>query len=249
MPPVSEHVPTLHGSALAAGLAHPEYAAAAGTALIAAFAHWAITAFPARKRLTWTVDLDMPVGLVPGRSPGTDWTVTVAEDDLGLADLDPEDVTDGWLVLVSVTNTGFTTVRGADFAVPLAFRFPGREVCDARISPDPATLRSGIQPPDLPAAIDEPGRSTVAGISRAPGVVIGRELLLYRNSAFILRALLRGKRARSLPPVSQEGSLRGGTIAAARPDNSPASRWATACAAAPVLLAAVLLGMLLSVGN
>ena len=245
MPASHEPMPALPGTALAAGLAHPGYAAV-GAALIAAVAGWAVTAFPARKQITWAVDLDMPVGLAPGRSPGTDWTVIFAEHGLRLADPDPDDATEGWFVLVTVTNTGLAPVRGGDFRAPLAFRFPGREVCDARICPGPASLRSGRQPSLPPAVIDDPGRRTAGGSSRAPGVALGRELLLNRNGVLTLLALLRGTPVRGLPPVSQEGSLPGGTIVAAHPDGPPASRVGTACAAAAVLLAAVLLGMLLA---
>ena len=86
---------------------------------------------------------------------------------------------------LTVTNTGLTPVRGQDFHVPLAFQFPGRGVCDARIYHDPGSLRSGRQLPALPAATGDPGRRTGAGSGRSPGVVLGRELL-HRNGAFTL---------------------------------------------------------------
>jgi hypothetical protein len=88
----------------------------------------------------------MPVGLAPGRSPGTDWTVIFAEHGYTLAGPDPDEATEGWLVLATVTNTGLTPVHGRDFRVPLAFRFPGREVCGAPCLPDPASPRSGRRP-------------------------------------------------------------------------------------------------------
>jgi hypothetical protein len=180
-------------------------------------------AFPARKRITWAIDLDVPVGLTPGRSPGAAWTIAFAEHGLRPACPAPDVATQGWLLLVTVTNTGLTPIRGRDFRTPLAFRFPGREVCDARIFPDPADLHSGRQPPALPAAINGTGRRTVEDSSQAPGVALGHELLLNRNGVLTLLALLRGTPAHGLPPVSQEGTLPGGTIVAAHSDGPSAS--------------------------
>jgi hypothetical protein len=196
-------------------------------ALIAALAGGGAAALPARKRVTWAVDLDTPVGITPGRSPGADWTVIFADDGRRSAGPNRDDATEGWLVLVTVTNTGLTAVRGTDFRTPLAFRFPGRQVCDARICPGPPSLRSGSQSSGLPAAINDHGPSTAEGSCEAPGVVFGRELLLKRNGALALLALLRGSPVSDLPPVSQEGTLPGGTIIAAQPDGPPVSRWAS----------------------
>jgi hypothetical protein len=231
----------LPGTALADGLAHPGYAAAVGGALTAALAGRAITALRARKQLTWAVDLDMPVGLAPGRSPATDWTMIFAEHGYTLVHPDPAE---GWLVLVTVTNTGLMPLRGRDFPGPSAFRFPGREVCDARICPDPASLRSGRRPPLLAATIDPPGRRRAAGSNRAPGVTLGSELLLRPGDAFTLMAVLRGTPARALPPVSLEGTLSNGAIVTTRP-GGPSFSWGKACATTAALLALILCGLLL----
>jgi hypothetical protein len=247
--PAGYDVHALPGTGPAASLAHPGFAAAAGAALIAVLAIWAVTAFRARKRITWAVDLDMPVGLAPGQAPGAAWTMIFGEHSPLPAGPDPDGAAQGWLVLIAVTNTGLMPVHGKDFRVPLAFRFPGREVCAARTSPGPGSLRPGCRPPVLPTVPGDPGRGTGARSSRAPGIALGSDLLLNRNDAFTLMAVLRGMPARALPPVSQEGSLPGGTIAAVPPDGPRVSKWGTACAAATVFLAAMLLGLLLSAGS
>lgn len=217
-------------AALAAWLAHPAPAAvvglaAASAALTADLVDWAVTLLPARKRLTWEVALDMPVGLTPGRPPDADWTVTIAEHGDSPGPPDPDASAEGWLLLAAVTNTGLAPVRGDDFEAPLAFWFPGREVCAIQIGTKPARLRSRRRPPVPPAAFDDPGRYTAPGSSRAPGVTLGSDLLLHRNDAFTLMAVLRGTPARSLPPVSLEGALRGGAIVATEPNRPPARRW------------------------
>ena len=155
--PGGRDVHALPGTGLAASLAHPGYAAA----LIAVLAIWGVTAFRARKRITWAVDLDMPVGLAPGQAPGAAWTMIFGEHSPRPAEPGPDRAAQGWLVLVAVTNTGLMPVRGKDFRAPLVFRFPGREVCAARIRPDPGSLRPGALPGGTIAAV-RPDRPPVS---------------------------------------------------------------------------------------
>lgn len=124
--------------------------------------------------------------MVGGCGPGG----IFAEHGLRLAGPDRDVAAEGWLVLVTVTNTGLIPVRGRDFRAPSGFRFPGREVCAARICPDPAAVQVGGRPPVLPSALSDCGAST--GGSRGPGIALGTELLLRRDDAFALMAVLRG---------------------------------------------------------
>ena len=46
----------------------------------------------------------------------------------------------GWLVLLGITNPGWTRVCGREFRAPLTFTFPGRQIHAARILPDPVAV-------------------------------------------------------------------------------------------------------------
>jgi hypothetical protein len=240
MPDVHERV-----FALAADLAHLGYLAAVGTALTAALAGWTVATL-ARKRIAWAVDLDLPVGLTPGPSPDAVPTGRSSQDGCP----GPDEPAAEWLVLVTITNTGHTLVRGGDFRAPLVFGFPGREVCDARLCLDP--VRPGCLGPHplvLPAAIGELRHGTVPGSGRVSGVALGNEMLLRPHGTLKLWAVLRGTPAPGLPAVSQEGALLGGAIIAPCRDGVSADRWSRACATGIALLAALLLGLLIGAGS
>lgn len=113
---------------------------------------------PGRRRLTWCVHLDMPVHLTPPReSPeGLARGLVIGEPEPGDDRTEP-----GWLVLLGVSNTGWSPIRCTDFAAPLCFIFPGRQVLGAWLSSSPEARRTARPAPE-PAIWEKPR-------ARAPG--------------------------------------------------------------------------------
>ena len=111
--------------------------------------------FLTRKRIAWETYLDTPIGLAQWDEPGTG-TATISRILLGKprprsrgpASAGPSE---GWLVILGISNPGRAHVRGADFSMPLTFTFPGREIRATQISPAP-TVPAASAAPQLPAA-------------------------------------------------------------------------------------------------
>jgi len=157
-----------------------------------------------RKRIACETYLDMPVGLVLRREPGTGTPVIIelrfAEPCPG-----PAGPQDGWLVALGITNPGCAPVRGSDFSAPLTFTFPGREIRATWISPEPAgTAASRAR--QLPSA-----RVPAAG-GHAACLEIGGDFLLRPGGSYSVTVILSGIPAASYSHIRQEGSLTNGKI-------------------------------------
>ena len=133
-------------SAAATPVIHSGYVqAAAATLLLAALAITAATGFLARKRLVGETWLDMPVGLTSVLTAGTETPsqLLLGEPEFGYHKPGADSTGQGWLVLLGITNPGWTRVCGREFRAPLTFTFPGRQIHAARILPDPAARTAG----------------------------------------------------------------------------------------------------------
>ena len=94
------------------------------------------------KRLDFQVWLDMPGGADPAQgNPGRTRARHGLHPRPGSGRPEPraDGTQPGWLVLLGIRNHGLAPVRSADFSVPLAFTFPGRQVlaawlCDAPVA-------------------------------------------------------------------------------------------------------------------
>ena len=132
-------------SAAATPVIHSGYVqAAAATLLLAAPAITAVTGFLARKRLVGETWLDMPVGLTAVLKAGTETPsqLLLGEPEFGYHKPGADSTGQGWLVLLGITNPGWTRVCGREFRAPLTFTFPGRQIHAARILPDPVAVKA-----------------------------------------------------------------------------------------------------------
>lgn len=169
-------------------------------------------AIPARKRLAWHAWLDMPVGLEPPRTADAEPAGHILLGETGLRNDGPygPDAQRGWLVMLALTNTGWSPVRGSDFAVPLTFGFPGRQILAAQISPDPS-VRPAARPPMLCLTTETSRRPSPGDRTRARIQVTGNFLLRPGRSCTIT-VILSGRPAADSPRIQQDGSLAGGKI-------------------------------------
>ena len=165
--------------------------------------------FPARRRLTWHTWLDMPVGLtLPTAS--TAGAIHLQSPGLAFNGPYPAGVVPGWLTLLGIANPGWAPVRGGDFAAPLAFSFPGRQVAAAQVCPEPAA-RTG-RPPGvrlLPAAGGLPSRPSDTSTGH---VEVAGDFLLRPGDGCTLTLILTGVPAPHRPAVQHHGALCGGKI-------------------------------------
>lgn len=94
----------------------------------------------ARKRLAWHALLDMPVGLTAPEAADGEPAGHILLGETGLCYEGPygPHAQGRWLVVLAVTNAGWTPILSSDFAAPLTFTFPGRQILSAQISPHPA---------------------------------------------------------------------------------------------------------------
>ena len=111
------------------------------------------TAILAFKRLAWYALLDIPVGLTPSQAAAGEPAghILFGETILYYDGLYGPDIGGGWLVMLAIANKGWPPVRGTDFAAPLTFTFPGRQILSAQISPRP-DVRSATRGPASPSS-------------------------------------------------------------------------------------------------
>lgn len=182
----------------------------------------AVIAIPARKRLAWHAWLDMPVGLKPSQTTGGP-TGHILLGEISLCYDGPyaPDVRGGWLVMLAVTNTGWTPVRGSDFAAPLTFAFPGRQILSAQISPDPA-VRAATQRANPPTIClsTENSRQLRAGNRNQARIQVAGDFLLRPGHSYAITVILSGTPAPDSPRILQDGSLTGGKIIIGAGDSS-----------------------------
>ena len=166
------------------------------------------------KRLDFQVWLDMPVRLTPPRATpaGPERAMVFTRDPgQGLPEPRADGTQPGWLVLLGIRNHGLAPVRSADFSVPLAFTFPGRQVlaawlCDAPVAgkdPRPAS-RPAVRVPAEDGATPgsgNPGRLLLAG-----------DFLLRPKDACTIAVILSGTPVPDSRPVHRDGTLASGRI-------------------------------------
>jgi hypothetical protein len=160
--------------------------------------------FPARRRLTWRTWLDMPVGLTLP-SAGAAGAVHLQGPGIAFNGPCPAGIVPGWLAVVGIANPGWSPVRGGDFAAPLAFTFPGRQVAAARVAPEPAART------DRPPAVRLLPASR-PGDSGADRVEVAGDFLLRPGDRCTLTLILTGAPAPHRPPVQHHGALTAGKI-------------------------------------
>jgi len=165
------------------------------------------------RRLESQVWLDMPVGLTPSRvtPAGPERAIVFTRDPgRGRPEARAEGTQPGWLVLLGIRNHGPAPVRSADFSVPLAFTFPGRQVLAAWACTAPAAerehgpaSRSAVRVPEGGAA---PGRGN-------PGLVLlSGDFLLRPKDACTIAVILSGTPVAGSRPVRRDGTLARGRI-------------------------------------
>ena len=165
-----------------------------------------------RKSVTWSAYVDMPIGFGPATNAQATSEVVFGEPGLCHAGPFQPGEEQAWFVVLSVTNSGIMPISDENFSVPLAFTFPGREVRRAQISPAPSARATATNPaPTARADLSGPGRADCQAGVRLRG------LRLNRNDELTLMVTLTGSPGLDSPRIVQEGSLRGGTIAA-QPD-------------------------------
>lgn len=176
----------------------------------------AATMLPARKRLKWRAWLDLPVGLSPQETASG----PALDIHLGLRNPGPypNGAQPSWLVLIGISNPGWTPVRSTDFTAPLAFAFPGRQVIATRISVGPAARKAPL-PPGTPA-IHLPGQAPgpCPGDPGHARVQLAGDFAIRPQTAYTLTILLSGTPAAGSLPILQDGALAGGNITARPPD-------------------------------
>ena len=119
----------------------------------------------------------------------------------------------GWLVLLGIRNHGLAPVRSADFTVPLAFTFPGRQVLAAWACSAPAAdkergpaSRPTVRVPAEGGAASPPG-------SGNPGLVLlAEDFLLRPKDACTIAVVLSGTPVAGSRPVRRDGTLARGRI-------------------------------------
>ena len=170
-----------------------------------------------RKRLTCTGHMDMPIGLRSGQGagastasrveiliPATGRNASCAGDRL-------TGEQDASLVVLVIANSGLTPIRAADFAAPLAFAFPGREIRGAQIHGSPPGCIRGGRPggrlPQLPSVRADPDR-----------IELGGEFQLNRNEDLVLMVVLISKSPGVRTQIRQEGALARGRSPSGRRD-------------------------------
>ncbi len=169
-----------------------------------------------RKRLEFQVWLDMPVGLTPPRvTPAGPERAIVFTRDPGQGRPEPraDGTQPGWLVLLGIRNHGLAPIRSADFSVPLAFTFPGRQVLGAWVCTAPAAekerrpaSRPAVRVPAEGGAAPHPG-------SGDPGLVrLAGDFLLRPKDACTIAVILSGTPVAGSRPVRRDGTLAGGRI-------------------------------------
>jgi hypothetical protein len=172
-------------------------------------------AIPARKRLAWHAWLDMPVGLEPPRTADAEPAGHILLGETSLRNDGPygPDAQRGWLVMLALTNTGWSPVRGSDFVVPLTFTFPGRQILSAQISPDPAD-QAATRPARPPSLCLSTGSSRLLspGYRSQACIQVTGDFLLRPRRSCTIAVILSGTPAPDSPRVQQEGSLAGGKI-------------------------------------
>jgi hypothetical protein len=165
----------------------------------------------------------MPVGLTPPKVADGEPAGRILLGEAGLCNDGPygPDTHGGWLVMLALTNAGWTPVRGSDFVVPLTFTFPGRQILSARISPDPAD-RAAARPARPPALClsTESSRRLSSGDHSKAHIQVTRDFLLRPRRSCTITAVLSGTPAPDSPRVQQGGSLAGGKIVIGEGDGS-----------------------------
>lgn len=169
----------------------------------------------ARKRLAWHAWLDMPVGLTQPQPADAEPAghILLGETSLCYHGPYPPDAQGGWLVMLAVTNTGWTSVRGSDFAAPLTFAFPGRRILSAQISADPAVRAAArpTRPPEL-CVSTESSRQLGPGHRSPARIQVTGDFLLRPGHSHTITVVLSGMPAPDSPRIQQDGSLAGGKI-------------------------------------
>lgn len=164
--------------------------------------------FAARRRLTWHTWLDMPVGLTLP-SAGAAGAIHLQSPGIAYGGPYPAGIVPGWLAVVGIANPGWSPVRGGDFAAPLAFSFPGRQVAAAQVRPELAA-GTGCTPAVrvLPKG-EPPFRPGGSGAGR---VEVAGDFLLRPGDGCTLTLILTGAPAPHRPAVQHHGALTGGKI-------------------------------------
>ncbi len=186
----------------------------------------AATAFFTRKRLAWHAWLDMPVALTPPHAAAAGLACEVLLGEPGLCYDGPyaADAVPGWLVLLGISNPGWMSVRGTDFADPLTFSFPGRQVRSAQISPEPAgrTAARPASPPAIRLLAANSPQSRPGDRSPARMQLTG-DFLLRPGDGYTVTLLLSGTPAPH-SRIRQDGSLTDGKILTG-PDGNSTRPW------------------------
>ena len=187
----------------------------------------AATAFLTRKRLAWQVWLDMPVALTPLHAGAAGLACEVLLGEPGLRYDGPyaAGAVPGWLILLGISNPGWMPVRGTDFAAPLTFSFPGRQVRSAQTSLEPAagTADRSASPPTIRVLAVNSPQSRPGDRNSARTQVTG-DFLLRRETATRSPCSFSGTPAPHSRRIQQDGSLAGGKILTG-PDGNGTRPW------------------------
>jgi hypothetical protein len=167
-----------------------------------------------RKRLDFQVWLDMPAGITPPRAaPAGPERAVVFTRDPGQGGPEPraDGTQPGWLVLLGIRNHGPDPVHSADFSVPLAFTFPGRQVLAAWACAAPAAEEER-RPASRPA-VRVPAEGGATPGSGNPGLVLlAGDFLLRPKDACTIAVILSGTPVAGSLPVRRDGTLASGRI-------------------------------------
>jgi hypothetical protein len=143
----------------------------------------------------------LPGRLVPERA-------IVLDPDRGRPEPRADGTQPGWLVLLGIRNHGLAPVRSADFSVPLAFAFPGRQVLAAWLCDAPQRRRTTARP-----AVRVPAERGAAPGSGNPGLVLlAGDFLLRPKDACTIAVILSGTPVPGSRPVHRDGTLASGRI-------------------------------------
>jgi phosphate transport system substrate-binding protein len=138
---VYPHAAPYLSSGVSTAIHHPKLIPVLVAGIIAVVVVWLGSSLFRLRRITWREHMDTPVSLMPkqARQGGSwaEWKVFAQH----------REVEDPSLVLLRVRNSGFTTIREADFRRPITFTFPDREVKEFSVTDCRGVTREMIQPP------------------------------------------------------------------------------------------------------
>jgi hypothetical protein len=197
-------------------IAHAGYLPATGAAFMTTAAACAAFVLLSRKRIAWDTRLDMPAGLalrhaaLPGAGQAGD--LILGEPGLHYPGPWTSGIQHGWLVVLSITNPGPSAIRSGDFSTPLTFAFPGRQVCTARLVPEPADRNPGAA--SRMPAVRAPAQGGPAAGHAGPDTArleLTGDFLFRPGDSYSLLLVLTGTPA-GKSRVRHEGSLTRGKI-------------------------------------